>query len=121
MIQAIEELLVDDTAGDPMGGLKWTRKTTEKVSVELVSAGIHVSPNTVGRLLTGAYYVSDKTLRIDALEQHHAGGGRSLPARRGERHGGGLGDGGRLLRPLEKLDEARDGIHMGSPFYHARC
>lgn len=51
MIQAIEKLLEEDTAGDPMGGLRWTRKTTEKVSGELTSAGIKVSPNTVARLL----------------------------------------------------------------------
>ena len=56
MIQAIERLLVDDTAGDPMGGLKWTRKTTEKVSVELRSAGIDVSANTVARLLSELGY-----------------------------------------------------------------
>jgi hypothetical protein len=51
VIDAIAHLLEDDTAGDPMGGLKWTRKTTEKVSLELGTAGLQVSPNTVGRLL----------------------------------------------------------------------
>jgi len=51
VIQAIEKLLEEDTAGEPMGGLRWTRKTTEKVSGELTSAGIKVSPNTVARLL----------------------------------------------------------------------
>lgn len=40
-----------ETAGDPMCGLKWTRKTTEKIASELQTAGIGVSPNTVGRLL----------------------------------------------------------------------
>lgn len=34
-----------------MTGLKWTRKTTEKVAEELGKLGIEVSPNTVGRLL----------------------------------------------------------------------
>jgi len=56
VIRAIEKLLEDDTAGDPMGGLKWTRKTTEKVSRELASAAIHVSPNTVARLLSDMGY-----------------------------------------------------------------
>lgn len=51
MIQAIEKLLEDDTAGEPMGGLRWTRKTPEKVSGELASAGIMVSAKTVARLL----------------------------------------------------------------------
>lgn len=40
-----------ETAGDPMTGLKWTRKTTEKIANELRCLGIKVSPNTVGRLL----------------------------------------------------------------------
>ncbi len=40
-----------ETAGDPMSGVKWTRKTTEKIASELRTAGIGVSPNTVGRLL----------------------------------------------------------------------
>lgn len=40
-----------ETAGDPISGLKWTRKTTEKVAGELKGLGINVCPNTVGRLL----------------------------------------------------------------------
>jgi len=40
-----------DTAGDPVSGCKWTRKTTGKIAVELKRAGIRVSANTVGRLL----------------------------------------------------------------------
>ena len=41
-----------ETAGDPMTGLKWTRRTTEKIATELaVYGGIEVSPNTVARIL----------------------------------------------------------------------
>lgn len=40
-----------DTAGDPMTGLKWTRRTTEKIAGELAHLGIHVSSKSVGRLL----------------------------------------------------------------------
>lgn len=40
-----------ETAGDPITGLKWTRKTTEKVAKELRSGGINITPKTVGRLL----------------------------------------------------------------------
>jgi Rhodopirellula transposase DDE domain len=41
-----------ETAGDPMTGLKWTRRTTEKIARELVKlGGIEVSANTVGRIL----------------------------------------------------------------------
>lgn len=41
----------DETAGDPETGLKWTKKTTQKISDELKSIGIEVSKNTVGKLL----------------------------------------------------------------------
>jgi hypothetical protein len=41
----------DDTAGDPITGLKWTRKTRAKIADELKGVGISVSPATVGRLL----------------------------------------------------------------------
>ena len=40
-----------DTAGDPMSGLKWTQKTTEKIALELQRVGINVGPKTVARLL----------------------------------------------------------------------
>ena len=40
-----------ETAGDPMSGLKWTRKTTAKISKELSSSGIDVGRTTVGKIL----------------------------------------------------------------------
>lgn len=40
-----------DTAGDPMSAIKWTRRTTSNISVQLATLGIAVSKNTVGRLL----------------------------------------------------------------------
>lgn len=40
-----------DTAGDPITGLKWTRKTTEKIADQLCLLGIDVCPNTVRKLL----------------------------------------------------------------------
>ena len=43
--------MADETAGDPMSGAKWTRRTTEKISQQLKKNGINVSRNTVGRLL----------------------------------------------------------------------
>jgi hypothetical protein len=52
VIDAIRRLLVPDTAGDPVTGLRWTRKATGKVSRELKrGVGISVSPKTVGRIL----------------------------------------------------------------------
>jgi hypothetical protein len=40
-----------ETAGDPMTGLKWTRRTTAKIAKELYSLGIEISDRTVARLL----------------------------------------------------------------------
>jgi hypothetical protein len=48
--------MAHDTACDPVSGVKWTRRTTEKVADELASGGIDVSPNTVGKLLKGLGY-----------------------------------------------------------------
>lgn len=41
----------DDIAGDPMTGLKWTRRTTDKIAGQLNEIGIDVSPKTVAKLL----------------------------------------------------------------------
>ena len=49
ILERIQELMRHDTAGDTITGLKWTRKTTEKLAAKLYS--IHVSPTNVGRLL----------------------------------------------------------------------
>jgi hypothetical protein len=40
-----------ETAGDPITGLKWTRRTTRKISEQLGCVGLDVSPRTVARLL----------------------------------------------------------------------
>jgi hypothetical protein len=56
VIAAIERLMAADTAGDPITGLKWTRKTTQGIARELKRAGIRVSRNTVGRLLRQLHY-----------------------------------------------------------------
>jgi len=44
------------TAGDPITGLKWTRKTTVKLSHELRKLDIQVGPRTVARLLNNLKY-----------------------------------------------------------------
>ena len=44
------------TAGDPMTELKWTRKTTVKVSQELRRLHIDVGPRTVARILDRLKY-----------------------------------------------------------------
>ena len=40
-----------ETAGDPVSGCRWTRKTTAKIAKELHQAGIQVSARTVAKLL----------------------------------------------------------------------
>ncbi|MEK7993929.1 MAG: ISAzo13 family transposase [Planctomycetota bacterium] len=64
-------------AGDPMTGLKWTRKTTDKVSRELKRAGIVVGARTVARLLTDLDY---------RLRVNHKKLSRGSAARRSERN-----------------------------------
>src|SRR5882672_2582946 len=49
--EKIHELLTDEIAGDPIGGTRWTRKTTQSISEELFVHGIKACANTVGRLL----------------------------------------------------------------------
>jgi len=40
-----------EVAGDPCTGLKWTRRTTQKIARELRALGIDISPRTVARIL----------------------------------------------------------------------
>lgn len=51
MIKRIEEILKDDAAGDPMSGLRWTKKTTQKIAEALTATGITVSAKTVAKLM----------------------------------------------------------------------
>lgn len=56
MIDAIHKLMERETAGDPISGLKWTRKTTDKIARQLQRLGIAVGRTTVGRLLRQMKY-----------------------------------------------------------------
>jgi hypothetical protein len=47
----LASLLRDETAGDPISGLKWTRKSLRRLSAALSQVGYEVSPMTVRRLL----------------------------------------------------------------------
>ncbi len=40
-----------ETAGSPMGHVKWTRKTTQKIADELATLDIPISKTTVGKIL----------------------------------------------------------------------
>lgn len=54
ILTVIERLLEHDTAGDPITGLKWSRRTIDKIAECLREKRLVVSPTTVARLLRGS-------------------------------------------------------------------
>ena len=56
MIAAIETILQHDVAGDPITGVRWTHRTTNKIADQLAAGGIQVCPRTVARILHGLGY-----------------------------------------------------------------
>ena len=48
---ALEQIMDENIAGDPMSLLRWTSKSTERIAEQLVCAGHSVSAQTVGRRL----------------------------------------------------------------------
>src|SRR5208283_2475442 len=69
ILTLIEFLLEYDTAGDPITGLKWSRRTAAKVAMALADFGVVVSPNTVARLLHNLGY----SLRVDTKKRELVG------------------------------------------------
>ncbi len=51
IITDLEIIMDENTAGDPMSFLRWSSKSTRKISDELKSLGHNAGPNTVARLL----------------------------------------------------------------------
>jgi transposase-like protein len=49
-LNALDKLLKGATAGDPITGLKWTRKTCRKLASELKRKGFQVEHSTIPRL-----------------------------------------------------------------------
>jgi len=47
----IENILEDNTAGDPMSKLKWTNKSTYKIADELKNKNKNISEDSVGRII----------------------------------------------------------------------
>jgi len=56
IINELELIMDENTAGDPMSALKWTCKSTRNISEELNKKGIKVSYRTVYKLLSDANY-----------------------------------------------------------------
>lgn len=59
-----------DTAGDPMSAKRWTRKDTRSISQEMRAKGVHVCPNTVGKLLKDQKYSLRVNRKSIAETQH---------------------------------------------------
>ena len=55
-MKALEKILQDATAGDPISGLKWTRKTTRKLAEELKGKEFQVGHSTIPRLVRKLRY-----------------------------------------------------------------
>ncbi|MCK6566267.1 MAG: ISAzo13 family transposase, partial [Anaerolineales bacterium] len=53
----MDALLKDETAGDPITGLKWTKKTSRTISRALQRQGYEAGADTVRRLLKKGRYV----------------------------------------------------------------
>lgn len=52
----MEQVMKYETAGDPMTGLLWTRKTREKIADELSKNGFEIGKTTVGKILKKMNY-----------------------------------------------------------------
>jgi len=63
--------MAEETAGDPMGSLKWTRKSTRKASRELQRRKIWASARTVARLLKKQMHFSLKANRKSIAGTQH--------------------------------------------------
>ena len=55
-MKALEKMLQDATGGDPISGLKWTRKTTRKLAEELKGKDFQVEHSTIPRLVRKLRY-----------------------------------------------------------------
>lgn len=63
-------MVQDATAGDPISGLKWTHKSTRKLSAALCRQGFALGPDTVARLLREQHF-SLRTNRTRLAGTHH--------------------------------------------------
>jgi hypothetical protein len=67
---ALNDLLRDAVAGDPVTGMKWTHKSIRRLSKKLSHQGFRASPNTVARLLRDDGF-SLRTCRKQVPETRH--------------------------------------------------
>src|SRR6266700_2981549 len=63
LVRAIEKIMDETTAGDPMSLLRWTSKSTERIAEELTRRGHPISADTVGRRLRELEYSLQANLK----------------------------------------------------------
>lgn len=56
LVKALEKILEETTAGDPMSPLRWTSQSTTRIAEELTEQGYPVSPRTVYETLRDLEY-----------------------------------------------------------------
>jgi DDE family transposase len=80
-MELLDELMKADTAGDPMSDKKWTRKDTRSISREMSAHGVHICPNTAGKLLRQRKYSTTQTgLQVKAvLNERKYAKGKKVP------------------------------------------
>jgi hypothetical protein len=66
----LEQLLADETAGDPMTRKKWVRVSSRKISKKLAQMGYHVNYHTVCRLLKDLGYSMKVNVKKRASTTH---------------------------------------------------
>lgn len=69
-MKALDEVMVEDTAGDPISGLKWTHKSLRKIQGALDKEGYPLSPPTISRLLQARDYSQQVNHKRVAGKQH---------------------------------------------------
>jgi len=63
LVRAIEKIMDETTAGDPMSLLRWTSKSTARIAEELTRRGHPISADTVGRRLRELEYSLQANLK----------------------------------------------------------
>jgi len=78
-----------ETAGDPISGLKWTKRATRKIAKELATLNIQVSHGTVAKLLHQMGFslrANEKTISSGANPSASAKEERNMPIRLAQAH-----------------------------------
>lgn len=72
IVRDLAAIMKSSTAGDPMGSLKWTNKSTRTLATELQAQGHAIEANTVGRLLQDELGFSLRANVKSRSAGHHA-------------------------------------------------